>query len=114
MVIKTSMKNNLYTYRVTWSEEDKEYVGLCAEFPGLSWLADTQEEALHGISNLVSEVLLDMESNNEVPPLPLSIKHYSGKFIVRVPSDVHRKLAIQAAESRVSFNRYISAKLASD
>jgi len=27
-----------YTYRVTWSEEDKEYVGLCAEFPGLSWL----------------------------------------------------------------------------
>ena len=24
-----------YTYRVTWSEEDQEYVGLCAEFPQL-------------------------------------------------------------------------------
>jgi len=30
-----------YTYRVTWSEEDAEYVGLCAEFPSLSWLAQT-------------------------------------------------------------------------
>ena len=34
-----------YTYRVTWSEEDGEYVGLCAEFPSLSWLADTQTAA---------------------------------------------------------------------
>lgn len=25
-----------YTYRVTWSAEDEEYVGLCAEFPSLS------------------------------------------------------------------------------
>jgi hypothetical protein len=25
-----------YTYRVTWSDEDKEYIGLCAEFPSLS------------------------------------------------------------------------------
>ena len=38
-----------YTYRVMWSEEDGEYVGLCAEFPSLSWLAKTQKEALAGI-----------------------------------------------------------------
>ena len=113
MVIKTS-KNSLYTYRVTWSEEDKEYIGLCAEFPSLSWLAKTQEEALRGISNVVSEVISDMESSGETPPKPLSIKRYSGHFTVRIPADVHRKLAIQAAESRVSFNRYISAKLSAD
>lgn len=28
-----------YTYRIGWSEEDQEYVGLCVEFPSLSWLA---------------------------------------------------------------------------
>lgn len=27
-----------YTYRVTWSQEDDEYLGLCAEFASLSWL----------------------------------------------------------------------------
>ena len=39
-----------YTYRVTWSEEDGEFVGLCAEFPGLSWLADSMEGALKGLA----------------------------------------------------------------
>ena len=34
-----------YTYRVTWLAEDDKYVGLCAEFPSLSWLAPTLEEA---------------------------------------------------------------------
>ena len=37
-----------YTYRVTWSADDEEYVGLCAEFPSLSWLGPTQEEAFAG------------------------------------------------------------------
>ena len=32
------LKNDRYTYRITWSEEDQEYVGLCVEFPSLSWL----------------------------------------------------------------------------
>jgi len=111
---KELIKNNLYTYRVTWSEEDKEYIGLCAEFPSLSWLAGTQEKALQGINKLVAEVLLDMESNNETIPTPLSVKNYSGKFMVRLPPDVHRKLTILAAESKVSFNRYVSAKLAAE
>ena len=34
-----ALKDDRYTYRVTWSEEDQEYVGLCAEFPSLNWLA---------------------------------------------------------------------------
>jgi len=40
-----SLKNDRYTYRITWSEDDNEYVGLCAEFPSLSWLAKTPETA---------------------------------------------------------------------
>ena len=111
MVIKVEGKSDRYTYRVTWSEEDKEYVGLCAEFPSLSWLADTQVAALQGINNVVAEVVSDMLSNNEPIPEPLAIKRYSGKFTVRIPPDIHRSLTIQAAEADVSFNRLVSAKL---
>ncbi len=32
------MNSKQYAYRVIWSEEDQEFVGLCAEFPSLSWL----------------------------------------------------------------------------
>ena len=54
-----------YTYRVTWSVEDGEYVGLCAEFPSLSWLAPTHGEAISGIRQLVTDSLIDMRPANE-------------------------------------------------
>lgn len=101
-----------YTYRLTWSEEDEEFVGLCAELPGLSWLAETPEDALKGIRKVVRSSIKDMVSNGEDIPPALSTKNYSGKFMVRVPPDVHRKLAVKAAESGVSLNRIASAKLA--
>ncbi|MDQ1331449.1 MAG: hypothetical protein QG578_1717 [Thermodesulfobacteriota bacterium] len=106
-----ALKNDRYTYRVTWSEDDKEYVGLCAEFPSLSWLASTPEAALKGIRKLVSEVVEDMETNNEVIPEPIACRQYSGKFMVRIPPEVHRNLAIHAAESGISINRVVSLKL---
>jgi predicted HicB family RNase H-like nuclease len=101
-----------YTYRVTWSEEDQEHVGLCAEFPSLSWLEGTPEAALAGIRKLVSRVAADLKRNKEPIPEPMSVRPFSGKFMVRVPPEVHRKLVIQAAESGVSLNRLIAAKLA--
>jgi predicted HicB family RNase H-like nuclease len=106
-----AQKNDKYTYRVTWSQDDREYVGLCAEFPSLSWLAETPEKALKGIRKLVAEVLVDMANHHETLPDPIACRNYSGKFMVRVPPDVHRKLVIQAAESGVSLNRIASSKL---
>jgi len=55
------LTSDRYTYRVTWSEEDEEYVGLCAEFPWLSWLASTPEEALAGVRAVVADVIADMQ-----------------------------------------------------
>ncbi len=100
-----------YTYRVTWSEEDEEYVGLCAEFPGLSWLESSPEKALSGIRKLVGSVVTDMKKSKEEVPEPLATRKYSGKFVVRVPPETHKLLAIKAAESGVSLNRLISSKL---
>ncbi len=101
-----------YTYRVTWSPEDGEHVGLCAEFPSLSWLARTPEAALKGIRQVVSEVVADMQAAGEEVPAAIAEKHYSGEFRVRIPPEVHRALALQAAEQGVSLNRLASAKLA--
>lgn len=107
-----TLKHDHFTYRVTWSADDDEYVGLCAEFPGLSWLAGSPEAALSGIRKVVAGVVKDMRKNREEVPDPLANRHFSGKFVVRVTPDVHRHLAIQAAESGVSLNRLASAKLA--
>jgi predicted HicB family RNase H-like nuclease len=106
------MKIDHYTYRVTWAPDDGEHVGLCAEFPSLSWLAKTPEDALKGIRGLVARVIADMQAAGEATPAPLAEKHYSGQFRVRIPPEVHRALALKAAEQGVSLNRLASAKLA--
>ncbi len=105
------LENDRYTYRVTWSEEDGEYVGLCAEFPSLSWLATQPEVALKGIRQVVAEVVMDLEANNEIIPEPIATKAYSGRFMVRIPPELHRCLALEAAEAGISLNRLASDKL---
>ena len=101
-----------YTYRVTWSDEDQEFVGLCTEFPSLSYLDQNQLAALQGITQLVRDVIADMEANGENIPEPISGKIFSGKFMVRIPSELHRKLATEAADANVSLNRLVTHKLA--
>lgn len=101
-----------YTYRVTWSPEDGEHLGLCAEFPSLSWLAATPEGALKGIRKVVADVVADLQANGEPVPEALAEKRYSGEFRVRIPPQLHRELALAAAEQGVSLNRLASAKLA--
>lgn len=107
------LEHDHYTYRVTWSEEDKEYVGLCAEFPSLSWLDQSPEDALKGIRQVVADVVKDLTESGEDVPEPLASKKFSGKFQVRVTEDTHRALAIKAAERHVSLNRLVSESLAS-
>jgi len=91
--------------------EDKEYVGLCAEFPGLSWLSKTPEGALRGIRKVVADVVEDMKKTGEVIPEPLANRQYSGRFVVRVTPEVHKALSIRSAETGVSLNRLVAAKL---
>ena len=105
------LKNDRYTYRVVWSEEDGEYLGLCTEFPSLSWLASEPEEALKGIRMVVADVVMDLKQSGEHVPEPLLTKNYSGKFMIRVTPELHRQLVIEAAESHVSLNRLANDKL---
>ncbi len=101
-----------YTYRVEWSAEDSEHVATVAEFPSLSWLAPTPVEALEGLASVVRNVLADLAATAEPVPDPLSERTYSGRFVVRVPSELHRRLAREAAEQHVSLNRLVSDRLA--
>jgi predicted HicB family RNase H-like nuclease len=109
--MKTKPIVDRYTFRVTWSEEDQQHVGLCVEFPSLSWLSNTPETALRGIRKVVRDVVADLTRSGHPIPDPISTHPYSGRFLVRVPPDLHRALALQAAEAGISLNRHISAKL---
>lgn len=61
---------------------------------------------------MVAEVIADLKASGESVPVPLAEKRYSGEFRVRIPPELHRQLALIAAEQGVSLNRLASAKLA--
>jgi predicted HicB family RNase H-like nuclease len=102
-----------YTYRVSWSAEDEEFVATCAEFPFLSHLAESQSAALSGIERLVAKVIRDLAKSGEVVPEPYADRRYSGKFNLRVGESLHRQLVVEAAEENLSLNQYVIRRLIS-
>lgn len=100
-----------YTYRLAWSAKDQEFIATVVEFPSLSWIADTREGALTGLTSVVEEVLRDMISEGEEIPAPWDERTFSGKFNVRLGAELHKKVALEAAERQESMNTYIVKKL---
>lgn len=113
MQTQTRVDVSHYSYRVTWSAEDGEFVATCLELPALSWLAPTQIEALQGLEAVVTDVLSDMAEQDEEIPVPFSARTYSGTFNVRIGEGLHRNLVAHAAEDGLSLNQYVVKKLAS-
>ncbi|WP_462418461.1 type II toxin-antitoxin system HicB family antitoxin [Kytococcus sp. Marseille-QA3725] len=100
-----------YGYTVAWSEEDQEFVATCWEMPSLSWLAETQEEALAGLRQVVAETVEDMVAEGEEVPEPLATRRYSGKLNLRLGEHLHRQLAMGAAQEHLSLNQYLVRRL---
>ncbi|MBU4404517.1 MAG: toxin-antitoxin system HicB family antitoxin [Candidatus Aminicenantes bacterium] len=100
-----------YTYRIEWSEEDGVFVARCVEFPGLGGHGRSQEAALRQIKVAVAEALKWLRDDKREAPEPLGSKKFRGHLSLRVPPEVHRELAIKAAEEKVSINQLILSKI---
>jgi predicted HicB family RNase H-like nuclease len=53
-----------------------------------------------------------MGASGETFPMPIADRHCSGRFQVRTTAELHRRLAIRAAEANVSLNRVANDQLA--
>jgi predicted HicB family RNase H-like nuclease len=100
-----------YTYRVEWSDEDNVHIARCLEFPSLLAHGNSIKKALAEIEQVVKETLVWMKEENESIPEPFGLKKYKGNLTLRIPSEVHKKLAIKSAEEGVSVNQYILSKI---
>ena len=101
-----------YSYRVFWSDEDKAFVGACAEFPRISHIDNDLDSTFRGIVNVIGHAVEMLAEDSDPIPEPLNSRKYSGRFHVRVTPEIHRNLVMEAAEQGVSLNRQVSAKLA--
>lgn len=106
-----SRLNRKYTYRVVWSSKRNRHITTCAEFPEMEKESAT---VTGGISRLRREIQVKVEemfNSGQEPPEPLGDKEYSGKFVLRITPEMHRELAIEAAESGVSLNYHLASIL---
>lgn len=112
------MKKNLayylsleYTTRLK-KNADGTFFAEVEELPGCMTEGDTEQEAVSMIED-AKKAWLEVALNRKLMiPEPTS-DEYSGKFNVRVPKFLHRKLAYKAKQENVSLNTLVTTTLAS-
>ena len=81
------------------------------ELRGCMSQGDTLQEAVEMIQDaLRSWIEVALEDGDPVPE-PRTLEDFSGKFVVRVPSSLHRDLVEAAEDEGVSLNQYVNVAL---
>ncbi len=95
-----------YLKIVEWSEKDQCYVGSC---PGLMLggvHGDDEAEVYRQLCQVVDEWIQIFEADGEPLPADTADRDYSGRFVLRVGSDLHRRLVIRSLQAGESLNSY--------
>jgi predicted HicB family RNase H-like nuclease len=91
---------------VEWSEEDQCYVGSIPGWIGKCCHGDDEKNVYHQLCQVLEEwIEIYKEDNMPLPP-SISGKNFSGKFQLRVDSDLHKALAIKAMHANESLNTF--------
>lgn len=102
----------MYSAHIQWSREDGEFVATSPEFPGLSALGQTADEAMVSLTAAVDAAVAALRADGEPIPEPRPLAVYSGQFRVRVPRSLHHALVTAAEREGVSLNGFIATTLA--
>jgi antitoxin HicB len=100
-----------YTIELVRDPGDPWFVRV-KELPGCMSHGDTPEEAVAMIREAMELWLEGALEHGDLIPEPEPLDDYSGKFVVRIPRSLHRKLAEQADRDEVSLNAFVTAALA--
>ncbi len=99
-------KKDHYLKIVEWSDEDQCYVGSIPGWIGKCCHGDNEEDVYRQLCRILEEWIKIYEEDNMPLPPSISGKKYSGKFQLRVDSDLHKALAIRAMQANESLNSF--------
>ena len=95
-----------YLKIVEWSDEDQCYVGSVPGWIGKCCHGDNEERVYRKLCQIVDE-WIDIYNNDGMPMPPATAgKKYSGKFHLRIGSELHQALAIRAMQKGNSLNNF--------
>ncbi len=100
-----------YLKIVEWSDEDKCYIGSAPPLIGQSCHGPTEGSVLQQLKVIVEEwVEIYLTDGKPLPESTIS-REFSGKFVVRLPPEVHKKVALKAMARGESLNQFVSEAL---
>ena len=93
-------------------ESGHYFYGRILELDGCQSTGATLEEVYQSL-NEAMEGYIEVKLENNLPiPIPEVADKYSGKFVVRLPKSLHKRLVIEAEKEGVSLNQLALYKLA--
>lgn len=112
--MKKNLKDYLnlkYTIRIK-RNSDGSFFGEVEELPGCMTEGDTKEEVLEMLED-AKKAWLQVALERKITIPEAAHDEFSGKFNLRLPKFLHRKLAYRARQEQVSLNTLITTTLAS-
>lgn len=101
-----------YAVVVAYSDEDKGYIATVPELRGCSAFGDTEEEAIKEVKAAASLWLSAARKARRKVPEPIVEKKFKGRFPLRIPEDLRRRLELEAKRKGVSLNHLILRRIA--
>ena len=101
-----------YLTIVEWSQEDQCFVGSVPGWIGPCCHGDDEAEVYKKLCQILDEWIAIYKVDKHPLPPPTN-KNYSGKFVQRTGSDIHKALAVRAVSEGESLNKYVVKKLKS-
>jgi len=99
-------KSDKYLKIVEWSEEDQCYVGTCPGLMSGGVHGDNETKVYKELCQVVEEWIQICEEDGEPLPPETAGREYSGKFVLRVGKELHKRIAIEALRADKSLNSY--------
>ena len=99
------------TVKVQSDESGRYYVSEVLELSGCSSTGDTEAEALKGLTEAMECYLECCLNHGDPIPEPVSTDGFNGKFLLRLPKSLHRRLSYESQKEGISLNQYALYKL---
>lgn len=100
-----------YLKIVEWSAEDGAYVGSAPGLVDACCHGDDEAAVYKELCQIVEEWIEIYKKEGMPLPEPTAGKTYSGKFVVRVPPELHKALTIRALQRGESLNSFCKKTL---
>jgi antitoxin HicB len=102
----------LYT-RMLIPAEEGGFIAEVLELPGCLSQGETPEQAFSNLDDAMGGYIASLLERGYPLPPALAARTYSGRILLRIPSEVHRAVAIRAARDGTSMNYWLSQAITS-